>query len=109
MNTKLLTTTFIGEYLEVPILDELLSEYSTNEAEEIFAHIVSIIGLSVLTVAFESIQDTHKRAAFITSLPKLLKQEISISELSRFQDDLPMLMSEHISRSLLSIRSKLRQ
>ena len=109
MNTRLLATTFIGEYLEVSILDELLSEYTQDDAEKIFEQIVAIISVSVLGLAFESIEDTRKRAAFLSAIPQLLSQEMTIPELSRFQEDLPTVIIEHILRSLLSLRSKVRQ
>jgi hypothetical protein len=107
MTTKLLTTTFIGEALEPSIIDEILSLDSNNQ-DQLFTTLSDAITLSTLSHAYESIEDTHQRAAFLANVPKLLAQEISIEDLARFKPELPALVREHISRTLLSIRTKLK-
>lgn len=108
MNTRILGTTFIGEVLEVSALEDILAEYPQEEEGELVKKIVAIIGLSSLSVAFESIDDMHQRAAFLAAVPQLLSQDISIKDLARFRPELPQIMSEHITRSLLSLRTKLK-
>lgn len=108
MNTRILGSTFIGEVLEVSALEDILAEYSQEEETELVKKIVAIIGLSSISLAFESIDDMHQRAAFLAAVPQLLSQEISIKDLARFRPELPQIMSEHITRSLLSLRTKLK-
>lgn len=108
MNTRILNTTFIGEALDESILNTLLSELESDNADEVLQQIVAIISLSTLSLAFESIEDTHQRAAFLHAVPQLLSQKISLHDLSRFRDELPAILTEHITRSLLSLRTKLK-
>ena len=109
MNTRLLTTTFLGEVLEPGIIEELLADYSSEEQEAILKKIVATISISTLAVAFESIESMHQRAAFLHAIPQLIRQEITLSDLARFRPDLPMLLTEHSTRLLLSLRSKLKK
>lgn len=108
MDTRILNTTFIGEALDESILDTILSEYESEDTTTLFKKIVSIISMSTLSLAFESIDDTHKRAAFLNAIPQLLSQELGIQDLSRFREDLPQIVTEHITRSLLSLHSKVK-
>lgn len=108
MNTKILSTTYIGEVLEISVLEDIISEYPAEDSSELIKKVVTIIGISALSVAFESIEDMHQRAAFLAAIPQLLAQELSIKDLARFQPNLPNIVTEHITRSLLSLRTKLK-
>lgn len=108
MNTRILSTTFIGEVLEVSALEDIISEYPQEDESELIQKLVAIISMSSLSIAFESIEDMHQRAAFLSAIPQLLSQNMSIKDLARFRPELPEIMSEHITRSLLSLRTKLK-
>ncbi|NCN51039.1 MAG: hypothetical protein GW762_05515 [Candidatus Pacebacteria bacterium] len=107
MNTRILSTTFIGEALEISLLEDILDAYPDENESELLKKVIAIISLSTLSLAFESIEDMHQKAAFLSAVPQLLSLELTLSNVSRFRPELPQILTEHITRSLLSLRTKL--
>ena len=108
MNTKILSTTFVAEALEESVLRDILTSIPEDDHDSVLTYIAAIIGLSTLTHIYESIEDTHKRAAFLHRIPHFLNQELMLADLAEYRDDLPQLAKEHITRTLLALRTKLK-
>jgi len=108
MNTKILTTTFIGEALEESVLRDILKDIPAEQNDQVLQYITAIIGLSTLTLVYESIDNIHKRASFLHKIPLFLEQELLLADLAEYRDDLPHIAREHITRTLLSLRTRLK-
>ncbi len=108
MNTKILSTTFIGEALEETVLRDILADVPSEQQDTVLQRIAATIGLSTLKYIYESIDDTHKKIAFLHAIPQFLAQELLLADLAEYSENMPQLAREHITRSLLALRTKLK-
>ena len=101
-------TSFIDQYIDESILHDILQHYSGEEELEVRKQILAITALSVLYFTYDSIDDMHKRASFLHQVPKVLAQELPLAQATEYRPDISDLISEHVTRTLLALRSQIK-